>query len=83
MPNKIFDTSIVKKQMNILDSMLKNIPDHKELIHENKKLKNQVKQLKDYIVHLKNPSEENKNVNLPTKTEKPTPPSAKKKEVKK
>ena len=53
MSNEIFNTSIIRKQLNILESKLKSVPDCKELVAENKKLKNQVNQLKDYSLHLK------------------------------
>ena len=53
MSKEIFDTSIIKKQISILESRLKKLNRNKELELENKKLKNQVKQLKDTGIALK------------------------------
>ena len=53
MSKEIFDTSIIKKQISILESRLKKLNRNKELELENKKLKNEVKQLKDTGIALK------------------------------
>ncbi|WP_150467593.1 hypothetical protein [Francisella sp. SYW-9] len=53
MSKEIFNTSIIKKQIFILESKLKKLDQAKELELENKKLKNQVKQLKKTGIALK------------------------------
>lgn len=53
MSKEIFNRSIIKKQISILESRLKKLDKAKELELENKKLKNQVKQLKETGIDLK------------------------------
>ena len=68
MSNEIFNTQVIKKQINILEQKLKAIADTKKIEQENKVLQNQVKQLKETGVALKKKiSELSKQVAIETK----------------
>jgi uncharacterized coiled-coil DUF342 family protein len=53
MSKEIFNTSIIKKQISILEKRLRKISQYKQLAQENKKLNNQIKQLKETGIALK------------------------------